>query len=170
MIGKTPDESPWPGLTMPLAWDLFTSALELIGDDLNAPVTTQSFSLMNNHYHWLVDLGGELDEGQEEATFQWFHELLRCESLSLGVEDPYQLLGQTPSFYQIQHIKQYQATYKYIYRNPVEAGLVMKPEDYPFSTLPFVLGRKELGFTCMDQMNLIYSPAQLLKWLNQPEP
>ncbi|MEK6627995.1 MAG: hypothetical protein AABY53_05165, partial [Bdellovibrionota bacterium] len=60
----------------------------------------------------------------------------------------------------------YLNTYKYIYRNPVEAGLCKKPEDYPYSSLYYLLGRGTLHCQVIDHLNLIQNPLHILKWLN----
>ncbi len=165
VIGKTVDGEAWPILTMPEAWQLFSEQLDFINGDIGIR-NTQSFLLMSNHYHWICDLGDTADFG----VLEWFHE-----SINVGfLHSTQRYLGSVvpvmPTVYRIEHVKQYQTTYRYIYRNPVEAGLVRKAEDYPYSTLPYVLGLKTPEFECTDQMNLIYAPAQILKWLNENDP
>ena len=67
----------------------------------------------------------------------------------------------------ILNYSQYLNTYKYIYRNPVEAGLCARAEDYVFSSLRSLLGRGLLSCQIHDQLGLIQNPVQILKWLNQ---
>lgn len=68
----------------------------------------------------------------------------------------------------IQNYSQYLNTYKYIYRNPVEATLCSRAEDYPFSSLSFLLGRATPACEVHDQLGLIQNPMHILKWLNEP--
>jgi hypothetical protein len=69
----------------------------------------------------------------------------------------------------IENINSYQQllnTYRYIYRNPVEAGLCQKAEDYYFSSLMGVLGRTENNMNCVDLFHVIQNPIKILNWLN----
>jgi putative transposase len=63
-------------------------------------------------------------------------------------------------------IAQFLNTYKYIYRNPVEAGIVKNCEDYPFSTLSGLLGKSVLRLIVWDNLGLIQNPIRILRWLN----
>jgi REP element-mobilizing transposase RayT len=66
----------------------------------------------------------------------------------------------------ILNYSQYLNTYKYIYRNPVEAGLSLRAEEYLYSSLGALLGRAPLNCEIHDQLGLIQNPLQILKWLN----
>lgn len=75
--------------------------------------------------------------------------------------------GNGPSLLEpINHLSQYFNTYKYIYRNPVEAGLCQKVEDYPYSSLQMLLGLKNSHVLFHDSLNLIVDAPMKLKWLN----
>ncbi len=66
----------------------------------------------------------------------------------------------------IQNYSQYLNTYKYLYRNPIEAGLCTKAELYPFSSLQIILG-KAVGYVELDdQLGVIQNPMRILKWIN----
>src|SRR5207245_2578238 len=56
--------------------------------------------------------------------------------------------------------------YKYVYLNPVRAGLVDNVLDYPFSTLPAVLGLRPLPFAVHDEL-LVEDTENTLAWLAQ---
>jgi len=63
----------------------------------------------------------------------------------------------------------YKHAYKYIYRNPLEAGLCKRVEDYEFSSLRGLLGAAELRAPVIDNMDLIYGAQKMLAWLNAGE-
>ncbi|MBS1970381.1 MAG: hypothetical protein JSU04_08735 [Bdellovibrionales bacterium] len=63
----------------------------------------------------------------------------------------------------------YKRAYKYIYRNPVEAGMCSRAEDYEFSSLRGLLGRVNLQVPVIDNMGLIFGPKKILTWLNEKE-
>jgi hypothetical protein len=58
--------------------------------------------------------------------------------------------------------------YKYIYRNPVRAGLCERVEDYPFSTISGLVGNSRLLFPVVED-TLLFNPTfqwSTLDWLN----
>lgn len=66
----------------------------------------------------------------------------------------------------ILNYSQYLNTYKYIYRNPVEAKLSRRVEDFEFSSLLCIIGRGHLNLRVYDQIGLVHNPFQVLHWLN----
>ncbi len=84
-----------------------------------------------------------------------------------------ELLGQKcPNEMLVEPIKnytQYLNTYKYIYRNPVEAGLALMCESYHYSTLSGVMGLNDLHLHVIDTMGVIQNPRRILSWLNSDQ-
>lgn len=66
----------------------------------------------------------------------------------------------------ITQFSQYLNVYKYIYRNPVEAGIVLQCEYYPYSSLSSLLGKSVCPIAIQDEMNVIQNPYRILRWLN----
>jgi len=69
----------------------------------------------------------------------------------------------------IQSAEYYKIAYKYVYRNPVTAGMCARVEDYEFSSLRGLLGAENIGAPVIDNMGLIFGPRKMLAWLNTPE-
>lgn len=69
----------------------------------------------------------------------------------------------------ITNTSQFLNSYKYIYRNPVDAGLTRTCETYPFSTLHSLLGRSPQRLIAWDYMNVIQNPIRVLNWLNSSD-
>lgn len=69
----------------------------------------------------------------------------------------------------ITNTSQFLNSYKYVYRNPVEAGLSVTCEGYPFSTLHSLLGKSPQRLIAWDYMNVIQNPHRVLSWLNSEE-
>lgn len=67
----------------------------------------------------------------------------------------------------VSDFSQYLNTYRYIYRNPLEAGLCKRVQDYEFSSLPHLLGLQNLHIRIYDQLNLVQNPYAILSWLNR---
>ena len=87
----------------------------------------------------------------------YFSECLQRES---GQPDPENLIEV------IDNYAQFLNTYKYVYRNPVEAGLASKCEDYRYSSLQGLLGRQKPYVIVLDPLGLVQNPFRVLSWLN----
>lgn len=114
-------------------------------------VEIQALTMMDTHIHLLIS--------NFENKENYF-----CESLqnSIFKTDNMENLAEP-----ILNYSQYLNTYKYIYRNPVEAGLCNKVEDYRFSSLYYLIGKGFLYCHVIDHLGLIQNPIHILKWLNQ---
>lgn len=65
----------------------------------------------------------------------------------------------------ITHVSQYLNTYKYIYQNPLKAGLCDKCENYIYSSLHEIIsGTQNLPY--VDTLNSLQNPYKVLNWLN----
>jgi putative transposase len=116
-------------------------------------IEIQSLLMMDTHVHLLV-----ADLNNNENFFsQELQKALSGEALTENLSEP------------IIHYSQYLNTYKYIYRNPVEAGICKNVEDYEYSSLFYLLGNKKLYLNIVDHMNLIHNPIHVLRWLNNKE-
>jgi putative transposase len=59
----------------------------------------------------------------------------------------------------------YNIAYKYVYRNPVRAGLTTRTEEYLYSSLPGKLGKSIQTIEVIDDQ-LVDNPQGTLRWLN----
>lgn len=63
----------------------------------------------------------------------------------------------------------YLHAYKYLYRNPVQAGICDKVEDYAFSSLPGLIGQKlEIPISEDENWSSLQVAEETLMWLNRP--
>lgn len=135
-------------------WGIFLAQLNLL--TLSYRLRVRAFILMGSHFHLLASTHVE--------DSSWI-----CRGLKEGVN---RMTGKTlleeVSAFEIKHPIYFQYAYKYIYRNPVSAGLCSKIEAYPFSSIHNILGKKEENFLLFDNMNLVHDPVRMLKWLNEP--
>jgi len=118
----------WFTVPLPTVWGVFCEQLSNSADRYS--VCIHSFVLMSNHFHLMVlTSSGNLD--------QFLRHLLTevCRSLKKESKRINHIFGgrskQTvlDSSYAVAYV------YKYIYRNPVRAGLAERVEDYRFSSL-----------------------------------
>jgi putative transposase len=148
VTGKTV-ESGIPQLSMSEMWMLFAEKVRHLVRSSQALQINASV-LMCNHYHILCSSP-------------------RAESL-LDLKTFVGCAYDDDNFVRpINHYNDFTNTYKYIYRNPVEAGLVKYVESYEFSSLHSLLGRSSLAFPVIDNMNLIFNSGKMLKWLNSSD-
>ena len=145
---------------MKTVWDIFSTNLYFASHCFGIKV--HAFILMSNHYHMLVsapqcNLSKAIGYFQKSCTNE----------INLRTGNINQLWGGRFGRSQIDSHKYLETAYKYIYRNPVDAGICSSVEDYEWSSLQFVLGRQRYEFPVYDDLvDEITSKAELV-WLNQ---
>ena len=111
-------------------WDIFTEELKKL--QLEYKLKIPAFVLMNNHFHLLVlSPNGPIDK---IMYFLMKHTTLEIQKRSGRIN---RVFG---GRYKGSIIKSYTYlvnVYKYIYLNPVKAGITTRAEFYPYSTLYF---------------------------------
>jgi putative transposase len=117
-------------------------------------LTTHAFVLMRNHFHLLCSGEGEIVAVIEELSdriLPWF---------------PLDVVRSAKRIFPIVEFYQYRQVYKYIYRNPVEAGIVRRVQDYRYSTIRYLTGANSELFLMEDPFGFICDPIRMLDWLN----
>ena len=115
-------------LPLPVVWHLMTSELAKIQNQFDLKIS--AFVLMNNHFHLLMmtpnkDIDWVMFYFMKDTTKKMQKELGRINRIygsryrGCLIENQHYLLN----------------VYKYIYLNPIRAGLVERAELYQFSTL-----------------------------------
>ena len=150
----------WFSLPMPIVWEIFCEELNKTIKDYNLIV--HCFILMSNHYHMLASTpDANISECMQYFNYSSSRKLTR-EGNRIN-----QTFGGRYFKCIIQEEYYFRCAYKYNYRNPVTASICNKVEDYPYSTLPGLLGLKEPKIIVVDPIaknNLIGT----LNWLNVP--
>jgi REP element-mobilizing transposase RayT len=143
-------------------WKIMTKHLHFTHLAYN--IRIKAFVLMSNHYHLIV----QAPEGNLSDAMRFFMAEsgrdLRLHSARIN-----RVFGTRFHRSLITSPHYYLHAYKYLYRNPVEAGMTKSVEDYPFSTLPGLLGKAKLDLPICDDANWesFESRVQTLKWLNE---
>lgn len=123
------------------------------------PVKIQAFVLMGNHYHLMIwTPNSDLDRFMYEMN-RTLSKYLRQETRRIN-----RIFGDRYKWSLIQNEIYYQIVLKYIYQNPVRAGISNFCEEYRFSTLYYFLNLDILPFE-------LYNPTlgdknEFLKWIN----
>ncbi len=143
---------------MPDVWQIFSNQLYFIS--IAFDVRIHAFVLMSNHFHMLLATPlANLSEAMCHFMRETSKELTtRSNRLNQtwGARHRASLIG---------GYNYYQQAYKYIYRNPVSAGIETKVEDYKYSSLRGLLGKEHLGFPVYD-LQLTCDVENTLEWLN----
>jgi putative transposase len=125
-------------------------------------VTWHSGVLMSNHVHLLMSIEGYYEHSLILELEKEWKDLIK-------IKKP---LFQRPLPCEpIDNFEHFKLAYKYIYRNPVEAGLSPRVEIYPFSSLPLILNfnKTPQKNPFVDPMEIIFDPYRRLRWLNSPD-
>ena len=124
------------------------------------PINLISFVLMNNHYHMLLYTpNGNLDRFMYEFNKRFALKI----HYEAGVTN--QVFGGRYKWCLIQSQQYLSNCYRYIYQNPVRAGLVKRCEDYNYSTLQNSLARSNFSIPIHDKFG--FKDDFGLNWLNQ---
>ncbi len=136
-------------------WPIITEELYRVHKEHKLAI--HGFILMGNHFHLLC----HTPLGNLEKTMEIF---LRRTSCAISLEEN-NLWGGRYCWSLIQSRRYYMEAYRYIFQNPVRAGLVEKVEAYKFSTLT-----SEVHFPLHSSLPMAFggNKGELL-WLNQKE-
>ncbi|CAN5585295.1 hypothetical protein BH10BDE1_BH10BDE1_36270 [soil metagenome] len=142
-------------------WSLMSDYLYLVAKAFDLSI--HSFVLMPNHFHLLVssppgNLSPSLNHFMRE-TSRGITQITGRINQTYGCRNHKTVIGSYQYFLN---------AYKYVYRNPVRAGLCERVEDYKFSTLSGLLGFRQIVIPLAEDMILF--PERFddtaLDWLN----
>jgi putative transposase len=149
----------WFKLPLEEVWSIMENNLFLLHHGFGFQI--HSFVLMSNHFHLIA----RTPNGNISKGMNYF---MTRTSRQIGIETKRinQIYGSRYHKTLINNPLYYLHAYKYVYRNPVEAGIVKDVCAYPFSTLHGLVGLRNL-FTplCCDD-TLFDDFEGTLKWLN----
>jgi putative transposase len=151
----------WFDLDLELVWSIFGDYLTILKYEFDFEII--SFVLMNNHFHLLVKTPKmNLSQGMN----YFMREVSREISMNTGRIN--QTFGGPYYWCLLDSYRYFLNSYKYVYRNPVEAGLANYCESYHYSTLSGVLGFRKLHFP-VETDTILFNPflqTDTLRWLN----
>lgn len=149
----------WFQLSMDEVWQIFCEELRRTIDDHGLVV--HSFVLMSNHFHLIASTpNSNISQCMQQFMHRSSKRLTRrgnrINQTFSGRH--YKCVMQTTTYFL--------NAYKYNYRNPVAAGICGRVEDYEYSTLQFVLGRRKPLFPLVEDETYRCDPEETLAWLN----
>jgi putative transposase len=153
----------WFKVPIEEVWDIFCDYLFLTKCGFNLEI--YSFVLMNNHFHLIVRTP---DANLSQAMNYFMRETSKTITLLAGRIN--QTYGGPYCWSIIKNDIYFKHAYKYVYRNPVEAGLVRNVEDYRFSTIFSKLGQSKNHIPLVEDKILFSCVESSLAWLNKSYP
>ena len=158
MITARTTNRQWFSLPMDVVWAVMEDYLYLTS--LSFGLEIHAFVLMSNHFHLLLSAPlGNL----EQALLYFMRETSReLNRLSGRINQTY---GGRNYKTLLPNEHAFRNCYKYLYCNPLRAGLCDRVELYPYSTLAGLLGAQRLTIPVKDELHDLEA---LLEWLNQP--
>jgi putative transposase len=144
-------------------WDVMSNYLFFLKHGFDFEII--SFVLMSNHFHLIVKTPkANLSQGMN----YFMRETSR--SLTMLSDRINQTYGSPYHWSLIKNENYFRHAYKYVYRNPVEAGLSLKVEDYRYSTLQCKLGQNNDIIPLTEDCLLFEAVDETLSWLNHKYP
>ncbi len=160
VTARSLNRSPFP-VAIEAMWELMQDYLFLTSHLYRLQI--QSFVLMPNHFHLLVrtpdaNIGAAMNYFMRESARETSRLSLRINQ-TYGARHHKTLVSDERYFFDV---------YKYVYRNPVRAGLVGRVEEYKYSTLYGLMGLAHLAIPVVEDTILFNEEfdEDTLRWLN----
>ncbi len=148
----------WFELPLGKVWEI--SQIAMTEANLVAPVELISFVLMSNHYHMLLKTPKE----NIDVFMKEFNHRLNMGFRKSG-KSTNTLFGGRYKWCLISSERYFINCYKYVYQNPLRAGIANKAEDYPYSTLYYLTKGKSFPLPIHDIYG--FKDEFGLSWINQ---
>jgi putative transposase len=146
---------------MTSAWSIMQNYLFFIHHAYRVQI--MSFVLMDNHFHLLA----RFPNANASEAMKYF---MRETSRQLSYLDETENHNYGSRFYrsEIRSYHYFLNAYKYVYQNPVRAGICNHPAEYKYSTLNGLIGRQLLLVPVQEDLTLFSSIDSTLNWLSTP--
>jgi putative transposase len=149
----------WFKIPLEDIWTIMENQLFLLHHGFEFRI--HSFVLMSNHFHMIVSTPkGNLSKGMNYFMGQ------SSRQIAFEAKRINQIYGARFHSSVINNPRYYLHAYKYVYRNPVEAGIVKDVCAYPYSTLHGLIGLRKLFIPVCYDNTLFEDFAGTLAWLN----
>lgn len=149
----------WFALPLEDLWSVFSNYLYFLHHGFGFRI--YSFVLMQNHFHLIV----RTPESNLSSGMNYF---MRETSRVIGRQSRRinQVYGGPYYWSLIKSPIYFLHAYKYVYRNPLEAGLAISVESYRYSTLYSLTGQAHSIIPLDYDSTLFDDPAEQIRWLN----
>lgn len=147
----------WFCLPLKDVWQICLRGLKYAQDIAQSDVL--AFVLMSNHYHLIIKTPYENIDKFMYTLNKFISHNIRLKSDRIN-----HIFGGRYRWSIIKNEAYYYQALKYVYLNPVRANVVLKAEEYPYSTLHYFCNKKKLDF----EINTEHlKRADFLSWVNE---
>ncbi len=157
----------WFYLPISEMWKIFNEIMGIVVERYGFHI--HCFVLMSNHYHLIVSTP---QANLDEAMLYFVREVAK--TVNRKTSRINHVFGGPYKWSLLDHKRAYEHAFKYVYRNPVEAAMCSKVENYPFSTLQFSANPSSFTYKLSNSIfeNCNQYPQtpsmETLHWLNHP--
>jgi hypothetical protein len=116
---------------------------------------------MSNHFHGIFEV--------PEICFEMAEAALKAEFKQIQDPDLDGPKEESICLIRIRCFAAFREVYRYVYKNPVEAGLCSQAQNYTYSTLGELLGLRKPLYYVADSMGVITNPFSVLDWINRAD-
>lgn len=149
----------WFSIPMDDVWDIMSNQLYYVHKAYEVQI--HSFVLMTNHYHALISTPqANID------VVMWNFGKETSRYLTAAGNRINQTYGNRYFWTIIDSFHHFLHAYKYVYFNPVKAGLVDRAEQYKYSTLNGLLGLSHIFIPTVEDTLLFPDVESNLNWIN----
>lgn len=151
------NDKKWFELPLEDVWAIALRALEAAYKTHKVEVI--SFVLMSNHYHMLLTT----PEANIDKFMQDFNTRF-AKGIKYRVKDRAHVWGNRYHWCLIKTTPYFANCYRYVYQNPIRAGVVERAENYPYSTLHYLMKGKKFVIPIFDKYG--FKDEFGLRWIN----
>jgi putative transposase len=144
-------------------WDIFTNQLYFLHHGFD--VSIKAFVLMSNHFHAIISTP---HKNLSESMNYFLTQVSRQITFDSGRIN--QTFGAPYHASLLKTNAHYLHAYKYVYRNPVEAGLSRTTLHYPYSSLAGLIGFRPLHIPIEADDLLLKNTEDTIRWLETGYP
>lgn len=147
----------WFHLSLDEVWQLLCELWSILAQDFSIQI--HSFVLMSNHFHAIVTTPrSDLDA----AMLYLLRETSKKINKKTGRIN--HVFGGPYKWSLISNRRYYEHAVRYVYQNPVKAGLVNRVEDYDFSNLKYLIHQRDIGFPITESIFERNSVMDMALW------
>jgi putative transposase len=150
----------WFNLPMSTVWSIMSDELRFANYAYGVKI--HSFVLMTNHFHLLLSTP---EANLSLAMWNFMGKSSRF--LTKAGNRINQTYGSRHFRTVVKGYHYFTHAYKYVYANPVKAGLCERAELYPYSTLNGLIGLNRLTIPLEEDTLLFGNVEKTLEWLNK---
>lgn len=145
---------------MEIVWPVMSDYLHFIHHAYGVKIL--AFVLMNNHFHMMAKFPrGNMPEAMQYFMRETSRAIAYASKRTNHIYGNRYFRSRISSDHYLDHV------YKYVYRNPVEAGLTKTVHEYRYSTLKGLLGFEAAPIPVIEDSYLFGgNTARTLAWLN----